>query len=424
MSPYYFCFTSGFARKCALGYLVFFVLFGVQINLISAAPGEQDLARGEYLTRVGNCLGCHTAKGGVPFAGGRRLSTAFGTFVTPNITPDKETGIGYWTEEDFWLAMHEGKSRDGRMLYPAFPYTEFTKVSRADVKSIFQYLQSIAAVSQVNPAHEIPFPYNSKPLLFGWRKLFFKQGIYEADPTQNEEWNRGAYLVQGLGHCDACHTARNEVGAKKDAAVGGGQMMGANWYAPSLYSRKEASVTDWSLEAIIELLSSGVSKHANVSGPMATVVQQSLQYWSPQDIRAMAVYLKSLPDKTAQENVRYPEMPESAKRYLAQGEKVYEKHCQDCHGEVGQGIPGIYPALANNRSVTLPVPLNLIRAVLNGGYPPTTHLNPQPYGMPPFQQFLRDDEIAQVISYIRNAWGNRAGLVTIVDVDQGRGGNH
>lgn len=420
MSHYYFCFISRFARKHVVGYFIFFVLFVVHIQLLFASPTNQRLAEGEYLTRVGNCLGCHTAKGGIPFAGGRRLSTTFGTFVTPNITPDKETGIGHWTEEDFWLAMHEGKSRDGRMLYPAFPYTEFTKIARTDVKLIFEYLQSIAAVSQANSAHEIPFPYNARPLLFGWRKLFFKQGIYEANSTQSEEWNRGAYLVQGLGHCDACHTARNEAGAKKDAAVGGGQMMGANWYAPSLYSRKEASVIDWNLEDIIELLSSGVSKHANVSGPMATVVQQSLQYWSPQDIRAMAVYLKSLPDKTARENVRYPEMPENAKQYLAQGEKVYEKHCQDCHGELGQGVPDIYPALANNRSVTLPVPLNLIRAVLNGGYPPTTHLNPQPYGMPPFQQLLRDEEIAQVISYIRNAWGNQAGLVTIVDVDQGR----
>lgn len=424
MNQYRFWPNTSFTKIYVISSCVFFFLFALQVPTLSASSAEHDLVKGEYLARVGNCLGCHTAKGGVPFAGGRRLTTVFGTFITPNITPDKETGIGHWTEEDFWLAMHEGKSRDGRMLYPAFPYTEFTKISRADVKSIFEYLQSIPAVSQVNSVHEIPFPYNSKPLLFGWRKLFFKQGVYEADPAQSEEWNRGAYLVQGLGHCDACHTARNEVGAKKDAAVGGGQMMGSNWYAPSLYSRKEASVIDWRIEDIIELLSSGVSKHASVSGPMATVVQQSLQYWSPEDIRAMAVYLKSLPDRAAHGSARYPEISENAKRYIVQGEKIYEKHCQDCHGESGQGVPGIYPALANNRSVTLPVPLNLIRAVLNGGYPPTTHLNPQPYGMPPFQQLLRDEEIAQVISYIRNAWGNRGSLVTVVDVDQGRGGDH
>ena len=424
MKQYHSWFALYFAKTYAVNCFVFFVLFALQMPSLFASSAEQSLAKGEYLARVGNCLGCHTAKGGAPFAGGRRLTTAFGTFITPNITPDKETGIGHWTEEDFWLAMHEGKSRDGRMLYPSFPYTEFTKISRADVRSIFEYLRSVSAVSQTNSAHEVPFPYNSKPLLFGWRKLFFKQGVYEADPAQSEEWNRGAYLVQGLGHCDACHASRNEVGAKKDAAVGGGQMMGSNWYAPSLHSRKEASVIDWKLEDIIALLSSGVSKHANVSGPMATVVQQSLQYWLSEDIRAMAVYLKSLPDKAARLNTRYPEMSENAKRYLEQGEKVYKKYCQDCHGESGQGMPDIYPALANNRSVTLPVPLNLIRAVLNGGYPPTTRLNPQPYGMPPFQQLLRDEQNSQVSSYIRNAWGNRGSFVTVVDVDQGRGGDH
>lgn len=419
-----YCFIWLLSRNTAISCFLIFVFFTVGLSSIFASPTESRLAKGEYLTRVGNCFGCHTAKGGVPFAGGRRLTTAFGTFVTPNITPDKETGIGQWAEDDFWLAMHEGKSRDGRLLYPAFPYTEFTKITRTDVQLIFEYLRSIPAVHQINPPSEIPFPYNSKALLFGWRKLFFKQGIYEADSTQSEEWNRGAYLVQGLGHCDACHIARNQFGAKKETAVGGGQIMGSNWYAPSLYSRKEASVIDWSTEDIVELLSSGVSKHASVSGPMAAVVKQSLQYWSPQDMRAMAIYLKSLPDTDNRVSGRYPEMPESVKRYLVQGAKIYEKHCQDCHGLSGEGVPGIYPALANNRSVTLHVPLNLIRAVLNGGYPPTTHLNPEPYGMPPFQQILRDEEIAQVISYIRNAWGNQGSLITVVDVDQGRGGNH
>lgn len=175
MSHYYVSSALCSVRKYVIGCLVLLVLFTVRVH--AASPTDQSLAEGEYLTRVGNCLGCHTAKGGIPFAGGRQLTTAFGTFVTPNITPDKETGIGRWTEEDFWLAMHEGKSRDGRMLYPAFPYTEFTKITRADAKLIFEYLQSIPAVSQVNPAHAIPFPYNSKPLLFGWRKLFLNKAF-------------------------------------------------------------------------------------------------------------------------------------------------------------------------------------------------------------------------------------------------------
>lgn len=411
-----------------LGYMLS-VFLTVSPVMANASPektvtSEQRLALGEYLARVGNCLGCHTAKGGQSFAGGYRLSTSFGTFITPNITPDNETGIGLWSEDDFWEAMHEGKSRDGRLLYPAFPYTEYTKVTREDANLIFAYLQSIPAVSQANPPHEIHFPYNYRPLLYIWRTLFFKPGVYESDHTKSEEWNRGAYLVQGLGHCNACHTARNVLGASLDDTRSGGQIMGSNWYAPSLTSRQDAGSMDWSLEEIMELLSSGVSKRATMSGPMATVVRQSLQYLSRSDLNAMAVYLKSLPESEVQSGISFPEIPENARRYLAKGEKLYKKYCQDCHGLSGQGAPGIYPALAGNRSVTMAIPTNVIRSVLNGGYPPTTAANPQPYGMPPFQQIIRDEEVAQLVSYIRNAWGNRGSLVSAIDVGQSRGGEH
>ncbi|MCO6434638.1 MAG: cytochrome c [Nitrosomonas nitrosa] len=405
--------------------LIALLMVGVmEIHAATESTAVQQLARGEYLARVGNCLGCHTTKGGQPFAGGLRLTTSFGTFVTPNITPDDETGIGRWSQEDFWRAMHEGKSRDGRLLYPAFPYTDYTKVTREDADLIFAYLRSIPAVSQSNPPHEIRLPYNYRPLLYVWRALFFKQGIYEPDSTKSEEWNRGAYLVQGLGHCNACHTARNVLGASQDEHASEGQIMDSNWYAPSLTTRQEAGSMDWSIEEIVELLTVGVTQRAMMSGPMGTVVRQSLQYLTPEDARAMAVYLKSLPESDAPPEVRYPEMPEGVRKYLAQGEKLYEKHCQDCHGASGQGAPGIYPALAGNRSVTMAIPTNVIRIVLNGGYPPTTAANPQPYGMPPFQQIIRDEEVAQLVSFIRNAWGNRGSLVTPVDVGQSRGSRH
>lgn len=410
-----------------LGYMLT-MLFAANVMAVNASTEETSLSgqqRGEYLVRVGNCLGCHTAKGGQPFAGGYRLSTSFGTFVTPNITPDKETGIGLWSEEDFWKAMHEGKSRDGRLLYPAFPYTDYTKVTREDASLIFAYLQSIPAVSQVNPSHEIRFPYNYRPLLYIWRTLFFKQGVYEPDQSRSAEWNRGAYLVQGLGHCNACHIARNVLGASQDETMAGGQIMGSNWYAPSLTSRREAGGMDWTIEEIVALLSSGVSRRAMMSGPMATVVRQSLQYLSQDDARAMAIYLKSLPESNnVQPEVNYPPMPDNVRRYLAQGEKIYVKYCQDCHGISGQGAPGIYPALADNRSVIMVIPTNVIRTVLNGGYPPTTRANSRPYGMPPFQQVIRDEEVAQVVSFIRNAWGNHGSLVSAVDVGQSREGSH
>lgn len=386
---------------------------------------EQQRALGAYLTRAGNCMGCHTAKGGALFAGGRRLSTSFGIFVTPNITPDKETGIGHWNNNDFWQAIHQGKSRDGRLLYPAFPYTEYTKVTRQDADAIFSYLQSLPSVYQVNPPNDINFPYNFQSLLFVWRTLYFKEGVYVSDKSHSDEWNRGAYLVQGLGHCNACHTTRNLLGASDENALNGGQIMGVNWYAPSLTSQLEAGGGDWSIEEYAELLATGISKRAVASGPMATIVGQSLQHLSPEDIRAMAVYLQSLAEKELDTPLaaHNPVVSEEASNRLDAGGQLYDTYCKTCHGTSGEGVPGIYPPLAGNRSVIMASPINTIRSVLYGGYPATTAGNPRPYGMPPFQQIFRDDDVARVVSYIRNAWGNRGGLVTAVDVDRSRGGD-
>lgn len=389
---------------------------------------EQRRARGAYLAQAANCMGCHTARGGRPYTGGRSLSTPFGTFVTTNITPDKVTGIGYWTEEDFWRAIHEGKSRDGRPLYPAFPYTEYTKITREDADAIFAHLQSLAPVVQHNPPSRVNFPYDFQPLLSLWRTVYFKPGVYQPDPAKNTEWNRGAYLVQGLGHCNACHTERNPLAgirpASGDDALAGGQIMGSNWYAPSLTSSVEAGSAEWSVEEIARLLTTGVSQRATASGPMAEVVGQSLQHLTKEDARAMAVYLKSLPESKSAPRVSAPALAEEVRSWLRQGARIYKQHCQDCHGDAGQGAPGIYPPLAGNRAVTMTPPINAIRSVLNGGYPPVTKGNPRPYGMPPFAQVLHEGEVARVLSYIRNAWGNRASLVTPIQVDKSREGIH
>ncbi len=403
-----------------------FLVLTMSAQVMAGEPERSDeVDYGAYLTRIGNCMGCHTAKGGQPFAGGRRLSTSFGVFVTSNLTPDKETGIGRWTQQDFWQALHQGKSRDGRLLYPAFPYTEYTKVTRQDADAIFAYLQSLPPVSQSNPPHDIFFPYNSKSLLAVWRTLYFKEGVYESDQSKSEAWNRGAYLVQGLGHCTACHTTRNMLGASQDEALMGGQIMGMNWYAPSLSSHLEAGSGDWEIDEIVALLTTGVTKRAVTSGPMATVVRQSLQYLSQEDALAMAVYLKSLTENETGRlpGVKFSVMSGSLRKHLDLGGQLYQEYCQACHGTDGKGVPGIYPALAGNRSVIMDSPLNVIRSVLNGGYPPTTAGNPRPYGMPPFQQILRNEEVALVVSYIRNAWGNRASLVRALDVDRSKGGD-
>ncbi|SOD41526.1 c-type cytochrome [Nitrosovibrio sp. Nv4] len=387
---------------------------------ILQAPQAQQM--GAYLAQAGNCMGCHTAQNGQPYAGGHILATSIGTFITPNITPDQETGIGLWNEQDFWRTMHHGQSRDGSLLYPAFPYTDYTKVTREDSNAIFAYLQSLPAVKQRNAPHLISFPFNFRPLLYLWRALYFTQGIYKADASRSDEWNRGAYLVQGLGHCNACHTSRNPLGASQGDRLGGGQIMGSNWYAPSLTSLQEASTADWPIQDITQVLKTGFASRAVTTGPMADVVSQSLQHLTEDDARAMATYLQSLPESAPYSRGIAPELTAEVDRQLRQGSEIYETHCQDCHGSLGQGAPNVYPPLAGNRGVTLASPINAIRSILHGGYAPVTAANPRPYGMPPFAQALRDEEIALVLSYIRNAWGNRGSLVTAVQVDRSRKG--
>ncbi len=416
--------SSKYIGQLRLTILLAGIFLSAAVAAVDAVATKEQ--RGAYLSRVANCAGCHTARGMPEYAGGRVLNTPFGEFVTSNITPDAETGLGRWSEEDFWQALHHGKSKDGRYLYPVFPYIEYTRITREDADAIFSYLRSIPPVKQVNPAHKIHSPYDNQLLLFLWRAWYFKEGVYQPDNSKSPEWNRGAYLVEGLGHCNACHTARNVWGASKDDQPLGGEIVGSRWYAPSLVSAEQAGVGHWSIEEIVELLSTGINQHAVTSGPMATIVRQSLQYLTAEDQRAMAVYLKSFGEQN-EDNAskrKIPPMPEAVRQYLARGERIYEKHCQDCHGESGQGAPGIYPPLAGNRSVTMNPPRNVIRSVLYGGYSPVTVTNPRPYGMPPYQHIIRDVEISQVISYIRNAWGNFGSLVSPKDVDQSRGSEY
>lgn len=386
-------------------------------TLAPAANLVEQLARGAYLARAGDCAACHTQRGQASYAGGRAIPTPFGIFYSPNITPDPETGIGLWSADDFWRAMHEGRSRDGKPLYPVFPYTNYTRVTREDADALFTYLRSVPAVKQASREHELRFPYQFRPLLAGWRLLFFRPGVYEDDAGQSEEWNRGAYLVEGLGHCSACHESRNALGASKAQPAGG---LVLNWYAPSLSVKHDAGVQDWPLEDIAALLKTGVSPQASALGPMAEVVYESLQHLTDADVRAMAVYLKSLPAVSAEPPRRTASR--GLERTLSRGEKIYAEHCAACHGDRGEGRAPAAPALAGNRALTMDTLVNPIRVVLYGGYPPGTHGNPRPYGMPPFVQTLSDEEIADVLSYTRNAWGNEARPVSSADVARHRAG--
>jgi mono/diheme cytochrome c family protein len=388
----------------------------------TGVPDATLVERGAYLARLGNCAACHTQRGGAPFAGGRALVTPFGTLYGGNLTPDPDTGLGQWSAGQFWRALHNGRSRDGRLLYPAFPYTHYTRVRRADSDALFAYLRSLPPVKQANQPHELRFPYDTQAALAVWRALYFRPAVHEDDPARSKTWNRGAYLVQGLGHCGACHSPRNAFGATPQLMdLSGGLIPMQNWYAPSLASASEAGVADWPLADIEALLVTGVSPRGTVLGPMAEVVQQSTQHLRPDDVNAMAVFLKALPPAPGEAERDPRNVPVPAAGVRDRGAFLYGQHCAACHGDKGEGVRNAYPPLAGNRAVSMRDPHNLVQVVLYGGYPPATPGNPRPYGMPPFALALGDADIAAVLSYIRSSWGNRAAPVSELTVSRQRG---
>jgi cytochrome c553 len=384
------------------------------------------LAQGEALARAGNCLSCHTAPGGALYAGGRGIETPFGTVFSSNITPDPTHGLGNWSADNFWQAMHHGRSKDGRRLNPAFPYTSFTLMTRADSDALLGYLKTLAPSSQSNQPHALRWPYGTQAALATWQWLYFKPGVYVDDAVRSAEWNRGAYLVRGAGHCGACHTPRNALGASiEKLALSGSMMPVQNWYAPSLLAPREAGITAANQQDTLALLKTGVSPQGSAIGPMADVVRHSTQHLSQSDLRAMAVYLQSVSTATALGGpIRARPQSRDEERTLASGLKngaaLYETHCANCHGKSGEGQGSAYPALSGNRSVTLSNPANLVQVVLYGGYAPSTAGNPRPFGMPPFVLQLNNKNTADLLTFIRNSWGNSAPGVTELEVNQTR----
>jgi mono/diheme cytochrome c family protein len=382
------------------------------------APDADATRQGQYLAQAGDCIACHTVPGGALFAGGRAMPTPFGTLYSSNITPDTQTGIGDWTAGQFYASMHVGRMPDGGLLYPAMPFGAYTKVTRRDSDAIFAYLRSIPPVRAPNRPHDLKFPYNNRSLILGWRTLFFQEGEYKPDASKSAAWNRGAYLVQGLGHCSMCHSPINALGGSSESqAFEGGLIPMQNWYAPSLTSNREAGLGDWSIEDISDLLRTGVSNRGAVYGPMAEVVYDSLQYLNDDDIRAMAIYLKSLGEQSLPAAAPTDIRPSESSLLLRLGRDIYDGQCASCHGADGRGKPPQYPPLAGNQSIQMSSAVNSIRMVLNGGYPPGTAGNPRPYGMPPFAQSLSDDEVAAVVTYIRASWGNRGTAVTALEAN-------
>ncbi len=377
------------------------------VDTAPAAANTATVQQGAYIARTANCIGCHTTRGGAAFAGGLGIATPFGTIYSSNLTPDQKTGIGSWTAAEFWRAMHHGQSKDGRLLYPAFPYTSYTNMSRADSDALFAYLRSQTPVTHVNRAHELRFPYGLQVSLGVWRTLYFTPGSSVAEPGRDAQWQRGAYLVRGAGHCGACHTPRDSLaGSDNSRELQGAMMLAQSWYAPTLAGLHDVD--------IVQLLKAGHDGQRFVSGPMAEIVHGSTQYLDDADAQAISVFLKSLPPAPAASNA--PALSVTSQAMAEAGGKIYEQHCVSCHGADGKGIKGAYPPLAGSRAVLAANPANLAQMTLNGGFAVSTASNARPFGMPPFAPLLNDAEVAAVLTYIRTAWGNQAGAVSELQV--------
>lgn len=394
----------------------------------AAVHDVRDAQAGRYLALAGNCQGCHTRPGGAPYAGGRGIPSPFGTVFSSNLTP-AASGLAAWTADDFWRAMHHGQSRDGRWLNPAFPYTNFRLISRADSDALYAYFMALEPVESAPTPHALRWPFNTQWALQAWRWLYLAPADEPpqtpAPRTTDARIQRGAYLVQALGHCSACHMPRNALAGNRDMlSLAGGFIAGQSWYAPSLLDPLEGGVQDRPAAEVVQLLRSGRGGSERVSGPMAEVVRHSLQHLRPADTEAMVAYLQSLPRQAATQRPPATALQTPAQ---ARGAALYDTHCAECHGAQGQGVQGAdgawaYPPLRGNRTVLQTSALNLVQTVLYGGFGPSTADNPRPFGMPPYVLVLREQELADLLSFVRTAWGNHAGAVSALDVQRLRDG--
>ena len=379
-----------------------------------AEVSEDAIARGKALTTAADCASCHTADPARPFAGGKPIDTPFGAIYSPNLTPDRETGLGAWSDEDFYRALHHGVAPDGSPYYPAFPYPHFTKMIRGDVLAIRAYLATLTPFRNTPPAPELRWPLNYRVLMRAWNFLFFRPGLFEPNQQKSPEWNRGGYLVEGAAHCGACHTPKNLFGAdRRGRTFRGGRVHG--WFAPRLDGAERSGLKSWSVDDIVEYLQSGRNGRSHAGGLMAEVVVNSTSQMSDADVRAIAVYLKDLPAGAPEPAVTPPPQAE-----LAAGAAIYARACIACHEADGSGAPRIYPPLPGNANLQAADPSSTLRIILDGAQTVTTPRAPNTGSMPAYAKQLSDQEIADVANYMRNSWGNAASLVTSAQVRRAR----
>jgi alcohol dehydrogenase (quinone), cytochrome c subunit len=391
---------------------------------VSTSRADESASQGEYLARAGDCVACHSIPGGKAFAGGLKMGSPLGAIYSTNITPDPETGIGAYSLEDFDRALRKGIAKDGHRLYPAMPYPSYAKITDPDVAALYNFfMKQVPPVHQANLQNEIPLLLSFRWPLAIWSLVFTTSGSYAGKSGRNADWNRGAYLVQGLGHCGACHTPRGLAWQEKalddrSASYLSGALLDA-WYAPNLRGDVRTGLGTWSQDDLADFLRHGHNRNDMVFGSMIDVVNNSTPYLSDSDISAIAVYLKSLPATCAEQAVTYDNATTVALRSgraSQPGATIYNVSCASCHGFDAKGYGAYMPALAGNPVVLDRDPSSLINLMLNGSTPVVVKGMPDPYRMPQFRHQYSDQEIAEVVTFIRNGWGNQAPVVTAAEV--------
>lgn len=393
--------------------------FAIVISAEAALADSQNfdrIERGRYLAILSDCSACHTAPGGQPLAGGLGLETPFGTIVAPNITMDAETGIGKWTERDFFSAMRAGKGHNGTRLYPAMPYTAYTKMTDEDVRDIRAYLATVPPVKNRVVSNQLPFPFNIRFSMVFWNALNFKPGRFTPNPDKSDAWNRGAYIVEGPGHCGTCHTPKTILGGDKTGSpLAGATLQG--WYAPNITTDAHKGIGSWSKDDLVAYLKTGTNTWTLASGPMADAVSHSTSHMTDDDITAIATYLK---DSGAVGPGTKPTPVAADDAAMRAGAAIYKDSCAACHRDNGKGDVHLFPSLAGNALVQSDDPTTLIRVVLQGSRAVATAGAPTGPAMPAFDWRLNDAQVAAVITYIRNNWGNAAAPISATAVTSGR----
>jgi mono/diheme cytochrome c family protein len=382
---------------------------GVQRPAANASPIE----RGRYLAAAGDCAGCHTTTGGAPYAGGRPLETPFGTVLSANLTPDA-TGLKGWSADQFYRAMHEGISANGDHLYPAFPYNYFARMPRSDTDAVFAYLQTLPPVANQPDRNQLPFPFNIRALMSVWNLLYLDKTTFAPDGTRTDQWNRGAYLVEGPGHCAACHTPKTMLGGPQRGHDFHGGAFGT-WFAPDLTPNGRTGLGGWTRDETVAFLKTGRNAHASASGEMGLVVQDSTSNLSDDDLQAIAVYLGDRTTSPSQSMTP----PDTA--VMKTGEAIFVDECSGCHLMQGQGQTLAFPPLAHSANTQQLDPTTSLHLILAGVQASPTRAAPTAFTMPAFAWKLDDRQAAAVATYVRNSWGNAAPEVSPDQVAKLRG---